>query len=197
MKFIDFPEISMYTAIPWGGFGANPLSRFLTRTAAGSGHLYSGGYPYSEGIFEDINKWICLCGYSGVYTDPAEAVRAYCRWEFLCSDTALADAVIKTETALARSSYAVGKSQRYDIADLSDVEEVWRTITYYDSVLPECVRVRRNWRLIYCRAVIDMELKKTGGVPARSPECQARLAELFFMYHAQEAISAVRPPLGC
>ena len=34
VKFIDFPEISMHGCRPWGGFGTNPLCRFLDRTVS-------------------------------------------------------------------------------------------------------------------------------------------------------------------
>lgn len=81
VKFLDFAEISMQYCRPWGGFGANPLTTFLDETLRGSGHLYFGGFPYSEGRYEDLNKFIMLSWYTGAYPRPADAVRSYVRFE--------------------------------------------------------------------------------------------------------------------
>lgn len=89
VKFIDFPEISMHGCRPWGGFGTNPLCRFLDRTNMGSGHLYHGGYPYSEGIFEDINKFVMLSYYSGETLISHDAVRRYAKFEFAAATPTL------------------------------------------------------------------------------------------------------------
>lgn len=56
---ISFPEISMHLHQPWGGFGANPLPRYLQSLWDATRHILSGGLPYSEGIFEDMNKAVC------------------------------------------------------------------------------------------------------------------------------------------
>ena len=56
---LNFPEISMWNQGPWGGYGANPFpNRLQQRWNEIKGKL-SGGFPYSEGIYEDLNEVIC------------------------------------------------------------------------------------------------------------------------------------------
>ena len=63
LPLVNFPEISMWGQSPWGGYGANPLPARLERLWRQASGKLSGGFPYSEGIYEDINKVICarLC----------------------------------------------------------------------------------------------------------------------------------------
>ncbi len=53
---VNFPEISMWSLYPWGGFGANPLPRRFEELERSAKHIIAGGMPYSEGIYEDILK---------------------------------------------------------------------------------------------------------------------------------------------
>ena len=66
LPVLSFPEISMWGQSPWGGYGANPLPGRLQRLWNQTEAKLSGGTPYSEGIYEDINKAIC----SQFYWDP-------------------------------------------------------------------------------------------------------------------------------
>jgi hypothetical protein len=52
----NFPEISMHTS-PWGGYGADPLPEYNTRFAHELRPHIVGGWPYSEGIYEDVSKF--------------------------------------------------------------------------------------------------------------------------------------------
>ena len=56
---MNFFEISMVGAVPWGGYGANPYPSLLQKIWEKIKGVTGGGYPYSEGIFDDINKIIC------------------------------------------------------------------------------------------------------------------------------------------
>lgn len=197
VRFIDFPEISMYSCSPWGGFGASVLSRFLARTNGKSGYLYSGGYPYSEGIFEDLNKFIQLSYYSGLYPDAADAVRAYVKYEFCRDDAELVDAVIRTETGLARRRVKTEESMRYPIANTSDVEYVKDIFEKYNRLLPEKIRTGYRFRLLYLRSVIDYELMTHDFYPLRSPRCQEAMSEVDRIYHVTEkTLVSVRTPFG-
>lgn len=193
VKFIDFPEISMHGCRPWGGFGANPLCRFLDRTNMGSGYLYNGGYPYSEGIFEDINKYIMLSYYSGETLISHDAVRRYAKFEFCCDDTALVDAIERSETGLTRGTDF--KSWRFPISDTSDVEYVYETLSAHDRKLPENIRKTKKWRMMYLRAVIDHELIGCDFDPTRSERCVEAMNELRAIYHTDhETLRCVCPP---
>ncbi len=195
VRFIDFPEISMHSSWPWGGFGANPLARFLDETNEKSGHLYAGGYPYSEGIFEDINKHIILGWYSGQHKRAADAVREYARFEFCCDDDALVDAILRTETALARARGSTKPPFSFQIKNTADVDAVWATISAYDARLPESVRALPRWRMIYLRAMLDVEIARDS-CTGNSKPAQDAFRELFAMYYAcDKTYVSVCPPL--
>lgn len=197
VKFVDFPEISMYSCVPWGGYGASPLTRFLNETNENSGHLYQGGFPYSEGVFEDANKFIQLAAYSGLYPNAFDALRAYVKYEFCCDDEELYQAVLKTETALARRHDFKADPFRAEIEDPSDAGFVFDTLTKYKEILPPAVTASRTFRLFYLRAVIDYEMIRNGGVPAHSPRCTEAMSELHKIYHTTPTTArSVRPPAG-
>ena len=195
IKFIEFPEISMQECSPWGGFGANPLCRSIDRTNMASGHLYEGGYPYSEGIFEDVNKYILLSYYSGASLISHDAVTQYARFEFCCDNTDLVDAIERTQTGLERGGNDSHPWQFY-IRNTSDIEYVYDVFTAYNRTLPENIRKTNRWQMLYLRAVIDHELLHNNGIPTRSERCEHAIRELYRIYHATpETNEWVRPPV--
>ena len=56
LPVVGFPEISMWGRSPWGGYGANPMPGRFQRFWEEARGLLQGGMPYSEGIYEDLNK---------------------------------------------------------------------------------------------------------------------------------------------
>ncbi|HQN52641.1 MAG TPA: serine hydrolase domain-containing protein, partial [Phenylobacterium sp.] len=104
LPMVNFPEISMYQMGPWGGYGANPLPAHLQRIWDSSRHLLSGGFPYSEGIFEDINKALCaqFCWHDAA--DARAIVREYAAGEF---SPAVADDVVRS-VAILEANHARG-----------------------------------------------------------------------------------------
>jgi hypothetical protein len=197
---VGFPEISMRGATPWGGYGANPLPKLLQEVWDRFGDKLEGGFPYSEGIFEDLNKFIELTWYSGLYFDAYDAVRAYVKYTFCVDGKALdelTDAIIKTETGIARSKVRGGESIYFGIADPSHVEYVYRIMTRYNAILPEKIRKNYRFRLFYLRAVIDREIVSCEGYPLRSEVCQTAMREVNEIYHAiEETKRWVKAPFG-
>ena len=53
--------------LPWGGYGANPMPENIQREISDNPGL-DGMRPYSEGIYEDLNKAMVL----GVLRDPSK-----------------------------------------------------------------------------------------------------------------------------
>ena len=100
LPLLNFPEISMWGQSPWGGYGANPLPARLQRLWNQTQRKLSGGTPYSEGIYEDINKAIC----SQFYWDPerpaVETVREYAAFEY---SPDVADDVVKVVEAFEKN----------------------------------------------------------------------------------------------
>lgn len=197
IKFIDFPEISMYSCRPWGGFGANPLPRFWEITNRRSGHLYSGAFPYSEGIFEDVNKYITLHTTDGQFVHAEDAVRAYVKTYFCTGDESLTRAILDTEVALIRSARHDGTAQTYEICDKSLVRETYETFCHFDEHLPAPIRASARWRMLFIRAALDYELVTHEDHLLSSPRAQELLTELSTIYAVGANTSrGVKPPLG-
>ena len=68
LPVFSMSEISMQGMLPWGGYGANPMPMRLQKEIAGNPNLL-GLRPYSEGIYEDLNKIMVL----GMLRDPSKS----------------------------------------------------------------------------------------------------------------------------
>jgi hypothetical protein len=204
---LGFPEISMYGATPWGGFGANPLPAFVQDLMDASNSLQAGGFPYSEGIFEDINKALS----AQLYWDPSQKVadilREYIAYEFSPqADESLLEAIRLLERTLPRQRFeetgeVFGYTSRH-LPELSQVrfvieqpegvEQAFNLLQQADEQLPERARRSWRWRILYLRGLIDHELVQNNGLV--SPRCEVAFTELVGIYHAQKADYAVSPP---
>lgn len=93
LPMINFPEITMYgSQYQWGGYGANPLPRRFQRLWDQARDKLVGGFPYSEGIFEDINKIVFSQFYWAPGRSSAETVKEYIAYEY---SPTVVDAVAK------------------------------------------------------------------------------------------------------
>ncbi len=198
VHLIDFPEISMLDAKPWGGFGANPVTMFLDNYDKACGKWHEGGFPYSEGIFEDINKWVCYGFYTGHYENSADAVRDYIRYEFGMEDTDdLLRAIQLMETCLTRGHVKLPSGEfRFPIQWGRAIPEIYRIVTSMDEKLPETLRKNWKWRIVYLRAVLDYELYQNDYITKYSETAQAAYHELHSIFHTQKALFEVCPPEG-
>ena len=59
LPLLNFPEISMHFREPWGGMGSSPMPGRFQKLWDPVSKIVSGGMPYSEGVFNDINQAIC------------------------------------------------------------------------------------------------------------------------------------------
>ncbi|MGO8748745.1 MAG: hypothetical protein ACLQNE_22470 [Thermoguttaceae bacterium] len=183
LPLLNFPEISMWGQGPWGGYGANPLPARLQRLWNQTRRKLSGGTPYSEGIYEDINKAIC----SQFYWDPerpaVETVREYAAFEF---SPEVADDVVKVVEAFEKNHLRrqIGPS----------AEEAFGRVKSIGTKLTPRARVAWRWRIVYLRALIDYELLKTHG-RLEGKTLRDAFRELTAIYHAEHAHSMpIRPP---
>jgi hypothetical protein len=183
-----FPEISMYAMNPWGGYGANPLPGFCARLAADMrGHI-QGGWPYSEGIYEDLNKFFFCRYFWAPEAEPDRVLSAYAAHYFAPDVAGEASRLFRLlEQTHARSLWRVQRPE--------GAEEAWALAQAIDARLAPWARQSWRWRLVYVRAAMDSILKAQG---FRSPEAQAALeplcAELRTLYHADPARTFIRPP---
>lgn len=179
---LNFPEISMWGQAPWGGYGANPLpGRFQGLWNQVSDRI-SGGFPYSEGIFEDINKVLCLQFYWDRKKPAVDTIREYICGEFspAVADDAM-EAVRLFEANHSRDR--IGES----------AVEACELMEKADGRLPPSVRNSWRWRLLYLRAQIDRELYRNHG-KLQGPVLARTFEELTAIYHAQNAAVSMRPP---
>jgi len=214
VHLIDFPEISMCSAKPWGGFGANPITMLLDNIYQNCGQYHDGGFPYSEGIYEDINKWVCLGFYTGHYKHSADAVRDYIRYEFGIEDTdELLRAVQLMESSLPRGTERTDETGKFVVTNgvegrIEDqtyrfpirwgtaIPETYRIITEWDKKLPEKLRTDWKWRLFVIRATLDRELLNNGYITRYSEVAQDAYRELYKITHTENAKFCVHPPKG-
>ena len=182
LPLVNFPEISMWGQGPWGGFGANPLPERFQRLWNQAGHALDGGFLYSEGIFEDLNK----CLYSRWYWDrnasAEESMKEYAAWEF-GQDVAddVAEMVKIMEHNHVRDEIDESCEKAFEL--MQNIEE---------KMNPEA-RNRWRWRILRLRALIDRELYHTGG-ELKGDVLRDAFDELCAIYHADNATSWVKPP---
>ena len=199
LPLVSFPEISMYygpryePGCPWGGFGANPLPRRLQRLWDAAGGRLVGGFPYSEGIFEDMNKAICAQLYWQPDKPTLQTAREYIAFEYSPDVVNEVSAAVEIlERSLPRSWQNAGGVPRFVIKEPSGVDEAWRLVQAAERRLTPYARGSWRWRLLYLRALIDHELLHHGF--AVSQACAGALQELTALYHAQRAAYVHSPP---
>lgn len=200
---VGFPEISMHQTFPWGGFGATPLPRLVQQQWDALQPHSAGGFPYSEGIFEDLTKAV----YAQFYWSnrPAEeTVREYVAFEY---SPEVVDEVLPVLATLEQNHHWRWWPEIFQgVAEATWVpsrgakpqadpgaEEAYAAVQRIDQKLSPPVRKSWRWRHLYLRTLLDAELKANGGRP--NDRCQEAFAELIELYHAQHADYAVRPPL--
>jgi hypothetical protein len=182
LPMINFPEISMWGQFPWGGYGANPMpERFQNLWKEVKGKI-SGGFPYSEGIYEDINKVIYSQFYWNAGKPAMETVKEYIAYEY---SPAVVDEVAKAITLL---------EQNHDRQHITaSASEAFALIEKADAKLSPQARQSWRWRMLYVRAQIDKELFRTGG-KLEGPVLKAAFDEVIRISHAENSLEWVHPP---
>ncbi|MHB1463069.1 MAG: hypothetical protein ACYC1M_17395 [Armatimonadota bacterium] len=198
---LGFPEISMNGMWPWGGFGANPQPAALQRYWDAVGKNSMGGYPYSEGIFEDINKVICAQLYWNPDASIEEIMKSYIAYEFTPELQSELLMVLHTLEQNHHFRWWPGLFEDYEgwfptkgIAPQSDpgAEAAYEAVKQADTQLTPYARKSWRWRVVYLRALLDAELKMNGGKPNLA--CERAFRELTRIYHAENGQIDVKPP---
>ena len=170
----------MWGRSPWGGYGATPLPARFQRLWDQVKHKVRGGMPYSEGIYEDINKVICGQFYWDKDRAALDTVREYISFEFspdVVEDVVMAINLLEeTHTKLGEKSSKARDLLRQAEARLTpQARNSWR------------------WRILYLRSVVDAERfahGETGNKP--NPVLKEAFEELTVIQHAEQA--GQRPP---
>ena len=203
LPIFGFPEISMHETFPWGGFGATPLTARAQDQWNAVKAMSSGGFPYSEGIYEDLTKAV----YSQFYWNDqaaADTVKEYIAFEFSPEVVGDVAAVVKTLEQNHHWRWWPGELEGVKLemdwfpskgaAPQADpgTEEAYAAMQRVDRLLTPQASTGWRWRQLYLRALLDAELKQNGGKP--NEVCEQAFQELIALYHAENANPAVRPP---
>ncbi len=181
VPMVNFAEITMWGRYPWGGSGANPLPARFERLWGQASHVLYGGFPYSEGIFEDLNKVVVANQYWHKPASARQTVHDYVSFEF---GENVAEAV--TEAIFLLEQTYPPETRRPE-----DVERAWSLLQAADAKLTSRARAAWRWRILYLRGLIDAELLHNDGQPTDA--CNEAYEELVRIYHAEEAGGPVSP----
>jgi hypothetical protein len=182
LPMLNFAEISMWGRFPWGGSGANPLPARFQRLWEQSGHALDGGFPYSEGKYEDINKFILSQFFWNRHAKAEDAVREYIAYEF---SPEVVDIVTEAIYLLERA-YPRGTQTREDIT------RAYKLLEQADAKLPLRARQCWRWRILYLRSLIDYELFHNDN--KMTERCDKAYEELIAISHLENGWSCVTPP---
>lgn len=179
LPLYNFPEISMWGRNPWGTFGANPLPARYEGLWNQTDGKVSGGMPYSEGIYEDMNKTICFQFFWKGNTTAEATLREYIAYEFSPNvvEDVLAAIHLLEEAWIERGPKSV---------------EAFKLIEKVNASLPEKARKSWRWRILYLRGVIDNQLVANGN-KMEGQVLKDAFNELTTLYHAENAFSYTKP----
>ncbi|MHB8972753.1 MAG: LamG domain-containing protein [Pirellulaceae bacterium] len=182
LPLLNFPEISMWGHTPWGGYGANPQPGRLQKRWDGTGDKLSGGFPYSEGIYEDLNKVICAQLYWAPDRPAMETVQEYIAFEFspeVVDDVASVVTILESNHLREQiGESAITACQLMDRADANLATQARRSW---------------RWRMLSIRASIDQELYRNQFGQGRNQVFRQAYEELIKISHAENAHPMMRP----
>lgn len=177
LPLINFPEISMWANWPWGGVGAHPLPARFQRLWDQVKHVVAGGFPYSEGIYEDMTKAIVVQFYWNREQTARATLAEYISYEY--SPEVVADVFAIVDVLEASASAMMRKEP-------VDVLAVRRACDLAESVherLPEWAKKSWRWEILRLRAKLDRE--RFAGEGLDTTVAQTAMARLAEIYHCE------------
>ena len=205
---VSFPEISMMHMWPWGGFGANPRPKYWQEYWEQVHARLAGSLPYSEGIYEDINKVIHLQLNWSTRRHVRDIVREYAASEF--SPACAGDIVRITELLESAQYHSVDHGAAlavmeaggwemlkdrlpriYQLPRVKDPAPCFELVRQVESRLSPFARKSWRWRVIRLRAALDMELHASKGRP--TDRSDTYFEDLNKIYHSDMAEWIVSP----
>lgn len=208
LPVLNFPEVSMERMYPWGGFGANPRPAHWQAYWDRVRDLVVGGFPYSEGIYEDINKVIVFqFGWDPEQT-AEDIVREYASYEFSpdvaddlvhavklmeeCQNHSLRGDLADLLRAGNLTDRTVRSANVYQLASAVPAERCFDIMRRTESKIPERARHSWRWRILWLRSALDTELQRSESRATENSE--SYFDELTAIYHAANAELQVSPP---
>ena len=193
VPLVNFPEISMWGNSPWGGYGAHVLPRRFQRLWDQAKHVLAGGFPYSEGIYEDMNKAIVVQFYWDRDRSARDTLREYAAYEY---SPAVVEDVLTIVDLLETTATQVQTNQPVSAANVRKAADLAQAV---EERLPKQARQGWRWEILRIRTILDRERFAGGGL--QTPTAVAAMRRLIAIYHCQEEITdpyhcRVRPPLN-
>jgi hypothetical protein len=190
LPLLNFPEISMWEQGPWGGYGANPFPSRLQARWDGEEKWLSGGFPYSEGVYEDMNKVVCLQHYWSPDRPAMETVKEYIAVEF---SPDVVDEVAAVVQILEKNHYRETANLHGSIG--ASAINAFEMIKQADAKLTPQARRSWRWRLLYIRAMLDQELYRDSLGEGRDEVFKQAYDELVEITKTENAKEMLRPIL--
>ena len=191
---LTFPEISMYRMSPWGGYGANPLPKLIDRlwnTYGGHPRL-AGTLPYSEGIYEDINKVILLRAYRDGQTSH-DTIREYLAYEFGLAGNLLERTALAVEAMEETHERVFDRETHTALIKYPErIDEIEAAMAAADAALTDAARKSTRWQLLRLRSRVDVALRNAGFV--RNAEVRAIYDEITALCHLENTNSKHQRP---
>jgi hypothetical protein len=155
-------------------------------------HVVEGGFPYSEGIYEDMNKAVVVQFYWDRDQSAWTTLEEYIAYEFGSGVTKDVLAIIDILETTA------GHSFRKQPVDAGAVQRAWQLAEAVNARLPDWAKQNWRWEILHMRALLDRE--RFAGGTLETPSAEAAMVRLIEIYHCQMETDdpyhhRVRPPL--
>lgn len=194
---VTFPEISMWGRFPWGGYGATALPERFERLYRQVEDIAKGFRLYSEGLYEDLNKFVI----TELYIDPSrhadDILEEYASYELpgvnprefrkfihLLEETHLCgepDSTRKADFNPAR--FMRERPEEVLVERAEKAVEAYRLAMKLDSQILPSMRECWRWQLLKARATIDKEMFTSRSI--HTPVADEWYAKLVNIYHAE------------
>jgi len=152
IKLLTFPDVSMTGLTPWGGFGAVCMPELMKHWEEPFAKHCSGGYLYSEGIFDDITKVVMLGIYWDRSRDTDETLADYCGFELPGIEPKDFIKLVK----LIEASQSCTNRIDHRPCPLCYCQEAWELAEKMNDAAPEWTKTYWRWRIVYIRAYLDL-----------------------------------------
>jgi hypothetical protein len=208
---LSFPEITMLSWQPWGGYGAAPCPARFQAEWRDRSHILSGGFPYSEGLYDDINKVLFAQFYWQPDRSAADILKEYIAFEYspdVVDDITRAIELMEWNHN-SESHGVITPNLAFQILErnhkreeiLQNAEEAFLLIQKSEGKMTLQAQLAWRWRLLALRALIDQEIFRNIPPPVfKQPGSKGRFMatiyrgealseafkELSVIYHAEK-----------
>ena len=183
----------MFSGCPWGGYGANPTPNAMQSDWNTHGSLISGGMPYSEGIYLDMNQVMRQQQYwAGRPTN--ETLADYVRFEFGWDaepNVTQAVNILEANIGWLPGDFPKGRDPTKNASSQHALE----LLTGALPRMTEAAQKSWRWRVLYLRATIDALSFR--GKAANLAALNASFAELAAIYHTESDCCHKNSPEDC